>query len=74
MRRVAALGTGTMGAAMARGMLRAGLEARVWNRSPDRAAPLAANGARVAGTAAEAVAGVDAVLTMLWDGTGPNWS
>src|SRR5262249_56725505 len=40
----------------------------VWNRSPGRAAPLAADGAQVAGTAAEAVAGVDAVVTMLWDG------
>jgi 3-hydroxyisobutyrate dehydrogenase len=68
MSRVAMLGTGTMGAGMARSMLRAGLEVTVWNRSPDRAAPLAADGARVAGTPAEAVAGVDAVVTMLWDG------
>jgi 3-hydroxyisobutyrate dehydrogenase len=68
MRRVAVLGTGTMGAGMARSMLRAGLEVTAWNRSPARAAPLAADGARVAGTAAEAVAGVDAVVTMLWDG------
>jgi 3-hydroxyisobutyrate dehydrogenase len=68
MSRVAVLGTGTMGAGMARSMLRAGLEVTVWNRSPDRAAPLAADGARVAGTPAEAVAGADAVVTMLWDG------
>jgi len=67
-RRVAVLGTGTMGAGMARSMLRAGLDVAVWNRSRDRAAPLAADGARVAGTAAEAVAGADAVVTMLWDG------
>jgi 3-hydroxyisobutyrate dehydrogenase len=68
MLRVAVLGTGTMGAGMARSMLRAGLDVTAWNRSPDRAAPLAADGARVAGTAAEAVADVDAVVTMLWDG------
>jgi 3-hydroxyisobutyrate dehydrogenase len=68
MRHVAVLGTGTMGAGMARSMLRSGLEVTVWNRSQDRAAPLAADGARVAGTAAEAVAGADAVVTMLWDG------
>jgi 3-hydroxyisobutyrate dehydrogenase len=68
MRRVAVLGTGIMGAGMARSLLRAGLEVTVWNRSPGRAAPLTASGAQVAGTAAEAVAGVDAVVTMLWDG------
>lgn len=69
MRRVAVLGTGIMGAGMARSMLRAGLDVTVWNRSPGRAAPLAADGAKVAGTAAEAVAEVDAVVTMLWDGS-----
>jgi 3-hydroxyisobutyrate dehydrogenase len=53
---------------MARSLLRSGLDVSVWNRSPGRAAPLAADGARVAATAAEAVAGVDAVVTMLWDG------
>jgi 3-hydroxyisobutyrate dehydrogenase len=40
----------------------------VWNRSPGRAAPLAADGARVAATAPEAVADADAVITILWDG------
>ena len=68
MRHVAVLGTGIMGAGMARSLLRSGLDVTVWNRSPGRAAPLAADGAQVAGTAAEAVAGVDAVVTMLWDG------
>jgi 3-hydroxyisobutyrate dehydrogenase len=57
-----------MGAGMARSLLRSGLDVTVWNRSPGRAAPLAADGAQVAGTAAGAVAGVDAVVTMLWDG------
>lgn len=68
MRRVAVLGTGIMGAGMARSLLRSGLGVIVWNRSPGRAAPLAADGAQVAGTAADAVAGADAVVTMLWDG------
>lgn len=68
MRRVAVLGTGIMGAGMTRSLLRSGLDVTVWNRSRGRAAPLAADGAQVAGTAAEAVAGVDAVVTMLWDG------
>jgi len=65
---VAVLGTGIMGAGMARSMLRSGLDVTVWNRSSGRAAPLAADGARVAATAAEAVADADAVVTMLWDG------
>jgi 3-hydroxyisobutyrate dehydrogenase len=61
MRRVAVLGTGIMGAGMARSLLRSSLDVIVWNRSPGRAAPLAADGAQVAG----AVAGADAVVTML---------
>jgi 3-hydroxyisobutyrate dehydrogenase len=66
--RVAVLGTGIMGAGMARSLLRAGLDVTVWNRHPGRAAPLGADGAQVAGTAARAVAGADTVITMLWDG------
>ena len=48
--------------------------AAVWSRRhrvepvPGRAAPLAADGAQEAWTAAEAVTEVDAVVTMLWDG------
>jgi 3-hydroxyisobutyrate dehydrogenase len=66
--RVAVLGTGIMGTGMARSLLRAGLDVTAWNRHPGRAAPLAADGAHVSGTAAEAVADADAVITMLWDG------
>ena len=68
MTRVAVLGTGIMGTGMAHSLLRSGLDVTVWNRSAERAAPLAADGARVAATAADAVAGADAVITMLWDG------
>jgi 3-hydroxyisobutyrate dehydrogenase len=66
--RVAVLGTGIMGSGMARSLLRSGLDVTVWNRHHGRAAPLAADGAHVAATAAEAVADADAVITMLWDG------
>jgi 3-hydroxyisobutyrate dehydrogenase len=66
--RVAVLGTGIMGTGMTHSLLRSGLEVTVWNRHPGRAAPLAADGARVAATPAEAVADADAVITMLWDG------
>ncbi|HEX6500162.1 MAG TPA: NAD(P)-dependent oxidoreductase [Micromonosporaceae bacterium] len=62
---VAVLGTGIMGAAMARNMLGKGLAVRVWNRTRDKAEPLAADGAALAGTPAEAVDGVDVVVTML---------
>jgi 3-hydroxyisobutyrate dehydrogenase len=66
---VTVLGTGIMGAAMARNLLRAGLEVRVWNRSPERARPLEGDGATVCVLAADAVVGADVVLTMLFDAT-----
>ncbi|MEU2060812.1 NAD(P)-dependent oxidoreductase [Streptomyces sp. NPDC013455] len=65
---VSVLGTGIMGAAMARSLLRAGHDVRAWNRTRAKAEPLAADGARIAGTPAEAVEGADVVLTMLYDG------
>ncbi|TXS42965.1 NAD(P)-dependent oxidoreductase [Streptomyces sp. OR43] len=66
---VAVLGTGLMGSGMARSLLRAGLDVRVWNRTHARAVPLAADGATVADTAAEAVRGADVILTVLNDST-----
>ncbi|WJY38077.1 NAD(P)-dependent oxidoreductase [Streptomyces sp. P9-2B-2] len=65
---VAVLGTGIMGAAMARNLAAAGLDVRAWNRTRARAQPLAADGVRVTGSPAEAVDGADVVLTMLLDG------
>jgi 3-hydroxyisobutyrate dehydrogenase len=65
---VAVLGTGIMGSGMARSLLRAGLEVRAWNRTAERAQPLAESGARVEADAANAVRGADVVLTMLADG------
>ncbi|GAB2847877.1 NAD(P)-dependent oxidoreductase [Streptomyces deserti] len=65
---VSVLGTGIMGAAMARNLVRAGHTVRAWNRTRAKAEPLAADGAHIAGTPAEAVEGADAVLTMLYDG------
>ncbi|QTR03721.1 NAD(P)-dependent oxidoreductase [Saccharothrix algeriensis] len=64
---VAVLGTGMMGAGMARSLLRAGLAVAVWNRSADKARPLAQDGAVVADSPAEAVASADVVLTVLFD-------
>lgn len=65
---VSVLGTGIMGAAMARNLARAGHAVRAWNRSRDKAEPLAAEGVHVAGTPADAVRDADVVLTMLYDG------
>ncbi|MDT0346254.1 NAD(P)-dependent oxidoreductase [Streptomyces litchfieldiae] len=64
---VGVLGTGIMGAAMARNLCRAGLDVRVWNRTRARAEPLAEEGARVCDEPAEAVDGADVVLTILFD-------
>ena len=62
---VAVLGTGTMGAPMARNLVEAGLEVRVWNRSIEKAR--AVEGAQVCESASEAASGADFVLTMLAD-------
>jgi 3-hydroxyisobutyrate dehydrogenase len=65
---VAVLGTGTMGAPMARNLLRAGFGVRVWNRTPDRAAELVDGGARLGSDPADAASGADVLITMLTDG------
>ncbi len=65
--KVGFLGTGKMGAAMARRLLLAGHELRVWNRSEGKTEPLIREGAIAAGTPAEAELGADAVFTMLFD-------
>ena len=64
---VAFLGLGAMGLPMARHLLRKGFPLRIWNRTPERAAPLASEGAVVAATPREAAAGADMVCTMLAD-------
>lgn len=65
---VAVLGAGgTMGFAMARNIARAGLKVRVWNRSRDKAEPLASDGAIVTDTPAKAAQDATIVLTMLAD-------
>jgi 3-hydroxyisobutyrate dehydrogenase len=65
---VAVLGTGLMGAGMARSIARAGLAVTVWNRSPDKAEALAGvTGIHVAKDIPSAVSAADIVLTMLFD-------
>jgi 3-hydroxyisobutyrate dehydrogenase len=62
---VAVIGAGIMGSAMTRNLAAAGLNTRVWDRSPAATAPLAAAGAVVAPSAPEAVRDADVVITML---------
>lgn len=62
---IAVLGTGLMGAAMARNLLAAGMEVRAWNRTREKAEPLADDGAKVTDSPAEAAEAADFVLTML---------
>lgn len=67
MTRIAVLGTGIMGAPMARNLLSAGFDVRVWNRTTEKARPLADDGATVAESPEEAASGADVLLTMLAD-------
>lgn len=62
--KVGFIGLGHMGAAMAQNLIKAGHEITVYNRTPEKAGALAAAGAGVARTVAEACHG-DAVMTML---------
>src|SRR5271165_4732971 len=61
------IGTGIMGAPMARRLLKAGHNVSVFNRSRERAQPLAAEGATVASDPAEAVAGAEIIFIMVPD-------
>ena len=62
---VAVIGAGIMGSAMARNLAAAGLDTRVWDRSPAAAAAMADAGAAAAASAPDAVRDADVVITML---------
>ncbi len=62
---VAVIGAGIMGSAMARNLVAAGLNTRVWDRSPAAAGPLADAGAVVVASAEDAVRDAGVVITML---------
>lgn len=64
---VAILGIGTMGRGMAASLLKAGFPLTVYNRTRAKAEPLAAQGATIAGTPAEAAKGADVVISILAD-------
>lgn len=67
MAHITMLGMGAMGARMAKTLLTGGHAVTVWNRSPDKAAPLEAAGARVAISPRTAVAHADFAITMVRD-------
>jgi 3-hydroxyisobutyrate dehydrogenase-like beta-hydroxyacid dehydrogenase len=65
MARIGFLGLGEMGTPMASRLRRAGHDLVVWNRSPERTAPLVQEGAAVAPSPAMAASRSDFVITML---------
>ena len=64
---VAFLGLGLMGSGMARRLIGAGFAVTVYNRNAEKAAPLAAAGARVAATPRAAAAGAGIIISMVAD-------
>ena len=67
MQRIALLGVGTMGAGMAANWLKKGFALTIWNCTPARAEPLAAQGATIAATPREAAQGADIIVAMVAD-------
>jgi len=64
---IAFAGIGLMGLRMCRRLIAAGFPLTVWNRSPDKCAPLVEAGARQGGSPAELCAAADIVLLCLAD-------
>ena len=67
-RRIALLGTGIMGAHMARRLAQAGFPVTVWNRSADKAEKLTQFGVKIADSPSSACAEADVVIVMLSNG------
>lgn len=68
MTKIAFLGTGLMGAPMARNLLKAGYAVTVWNRARAKAEALVADGVVLADTPSDAVRDADVIITMVSDG------
>ena len=64
---VTIIGLGNMGSALARAFIEKECSVTVWNRSPEKAAPLQAKGAVLASNAAEAVAASPIVILCVTD-------
>jgi len=68
MQQLGFIGFGTMGAPMARNLLKAGFALRVFDINPKASEGVVAAGAQAAASPAEAARGADAVITMLPNG------
>ncbi len=68
-RKIGFIGTGLMGAGMARNLIRKGHTVRIYNRTRAKAEEVAKLGGQVASTPAEAAEGADAIVTMVADPT-----
>jgi len=66
--KIALLGLGILGSAVGERLLLKGIPLTVWNRTPEKAAPLEKLGAKRAATAQDAVTGADIVITLVLDG------
>lgn len=64
---IAVIGTGSMGSAIAEGLLTSGRAVTVYNRTREKTFPLESLGARVADSAAAALAGCEAAIIVLPD-------
>tara|TARA_R110002094_G_scaffold137635_7_gene129178 strand:+ start:851 stop:1723 length:873 start_codon:yes stop_codon:yes gene_type:complete len=60
---ISVIGLGAMGSALARAQIAAGRSVTIWNRSPEKTAPLVAEGAIAAATASEAIAASPVTVT-----------
>jgi 3-hydroxyisobutyrate dehydrogenase len=65
--KIGVAGLGKMGSAIAERLLECGHDLVVWNRSPEKAAPLTTKGASAARSAADLAAQVEAIVTILFD-------
>lgn len=67
MKSATVIGLGMMGSTLARILIQTGYRVTVWNRTPDKAAPLVAEGATLAATPEAAVAASDVVVICVHD-------
>ncbi len=65
MRSVSVIGLGVMGTELARVLVENGYDVTVWNRTPEKAAPLVEAGASLADTAGEALRASDTTITCI---------
>src|SRR3954470_18290913 len=68
MKQVALIGTGIMGAHLARRLAQAGFAVRAWNRTPDKLAPLVVHGVQPCAFVQDALRDADAAIVMLSSG------